>query len=122
MYSIQFKYLYTVQGYVTFSVHVHSQEFSGASNFCLSEEAIRSAIVSLSDIYERLQGEYEIWDSDSDDYLIIKSLSYGHFSVFGQLGGSYNAQYLKYELQIDQTDLKQIIENFQRFLKPICEK
>lgn len=117
MYSIQLEYQYTVQGYVTFSVYVHSQGFSGISNFCLSEEAIHTAIVSLTDIYEKLHGEYEIRDSESDDYILIKSLSYGHFSVFGQLGGSYNSQYLKYELQIDQTDLKQIIESFQHFLK-----
>lgn len=108
MNEINLEYQYTVQGYVTFTVRVHSGEFSGASNFCVSKDGLQEAVAILGEICESMRGEYQVNDYDSDDYLLFRSRPYGHAVISGQLGGSFNPQYLTFELPLDQTELKRI--------------
>jgi len=51
-------------------------------------------------------------DYDSDDFIYFEMKSLGHMIITGQLGGSYNIPFLKYENRADQTLLADIISNF----------
>lgn len=109
--------LYAIGGYLTFSVHVVSGEFSGKSNFCVSCDSLQSTIAELEVLYATLSGQCVLYDGDSDDYLVFTALKHGHIQVQGQLGGSYNDQFLKFLCVIDQTSIKSVIVSFQRGLK-----
>ena len=112
MESIIFDYRYTVEGYVTFTITVKSGEFSGASNFCISESLLKDTISALSKMYNSLKGKYQMNDYDSDDFMCFEMENLGHMTITGQLGGSYNIPFLKYQIQADQTILGEIISNF----------
>ena len=107
-----FEHKYTVEDYITFSIAVKSGEFSGISNFCISRNVLKDAIMFLDEMYNNLEGIYQVNDYDSDDFILFEFLSKGHIKISGQLGGSHNEQYLKYQFITDQTELNNIINNF----------
>lgn len=115
--KITLTHQYTIEDYFTFSVFVNSGEFSGFSNFCLSKVALKDAIISLNKLYESLSGTYQINDYDSDDYILFEFLNLGHIKITGQLGGSYNPQYLCFQFISDQTVLQVIISTFSDMLR-----
>ena len=117
MNSIIFEYQYIVEDYITFKVRVVSGEFSGTSNFCILESSLRTAIASLSEMYNTLKGFCRMNDFDSDDFISFKMNSLGHMTITGQLGGSYNIPFLKYENHADQTILLDIISNFKSMVE-----
>jgi hypothetical protein len=98
-----------VEGYITFLIKIKSGEFSGASNFCISESALQNAITSLSEMYNNLTGSCQIQDYDSDDFVLFKFLNLGHIEISGQAGGSHCPQYLRYQFTTDQTVLGSIV-------------
>ena len=114
MNSVNFVLAYRVEDYITFAVSINSDCFSGKSNFCLPISAIYQATESLCLITQALSGEYTIFDYDSDDFFQIIFKKYGHLSISGQLGGSYNNNYLVYCFETDQTMLYEIIESLKR--------
>ena len=112
MVNIIFEHLYTVEGYVTFAITVVSGKFSGASNFCISENSLADAVLTLREIYNKLSGEYQMNDYNSDDFILFEFEKYGHLKVSGQVGGSHRQQYLVYQFMTDQTVLAEIISSF----------
>ena len=110
--DIVFEYLYTVEGYITFSIKVKVGDFAGASNFCISESFLKNTISDLSEMCKNLKGKYQMNDYDSDDFMCFEMENLGHMTITGQLGGSYNIPFLKYQIQADQTILGEIISNF----------
>ena len=114
--EIVLEYAYTVGGYITFSVRVIAGEFSGASGFCIAERWLKDAISNLSEMISNLRGEYQMDDYDSDDFMCFKMKKSGHMTVTGQIGGSYNATFMKYEYCADQTVLAEIIASFTRMI------
>ena len=115
--NIIFEYLYTVEGYITFTIRVESGEFSGVSNFCISEGSLKDAISALGEIYNNLKGTYQINDFDSDDFMCFEMGELGHMTITGQLGGSYNIPFLKYQNSSDQTVLAEIISIFKNMAR-----
>lgn len=115
--NIEFKYLYSVEKYTTFNVTVKSGNFSGCSDFCVSEVTLQETVESLNAIYERLCGEYMLTDYDSDDYVLFKFQRLGHLVIAGQLGGSYSEQFLKFKINSDQTFLHQIVVQLKQMLQ-----
>ena len=116
MKSISFEYIETKQGYITFNKAVVSGEFSGSSNFCLSIDALSDAIIYINKIYVELNGEFQINDYDSNDFILFKVEKYGHVKISGQVGGTHRKQYLVYEMDTDQTFLKEIISNLEKLI------
>lgn len=114
---ISLDHLYTVDGYLTFFVVVKSGSFSGASNFCLSEAKLRETSLILNDLYKKLSGACQINDYDSDDFISFEFLKLGHLKITGQLGGSYNPQYLRFQFISEQTVLQSIITTFNTVLQ-----
>ena len=115
--NISFAFVLKSENYITFSVSVNSGCFSGKSNFCLSQTTISTVIEALRLLNRELAGEYSIFDSDSDDFVQISFKKYGHLRISGQLGGSFNKEYLVYCFDSDQTLLTQIIESLQQFVE-----
>ena len=109
--SLLFTHQYTVEGYITFSVAVTSGLFAGEANFCVSSELIEKCIYKLQNIYETLAGICTMNDYDSDDFITFEMQKNGHMIIRGQVGGSHSSQYLVYEFQSDQAELKHIISD-----------
>lgn len=101
---------------IQFDVRVKSGRFSGATVFTVVDDDLQETISELENMYETLSGKCDISD-DGTDHVTIKALKYGHFLVNGIIGGSYNPQYLAFELKIDQTDLKVIISELMTILE-----
>ena len=114
--SIIFEHQYTVGGYVTFRIKVTCGEFSGASNFCISESLLKEAISTLSELYNNLKGSYQMNDYDSNDFILFEFLERGKMKITGQVGGSFREQYLNYQFITDQTLLGEIISSLKRLL------
>ena len=116
MKNIKFTFLYEVEGYVTFRIHVVSGDFSGSTAFCVEHKTIEEFLDSLKSIYETLFGECNIIDTDSDDFIKFQCIKNGHITVSGQIGGSYNEQFLKFCFDIDQTYLYEFITDISHLL------
>jgi len=114
--NIVLEHLYTVEGYITFSVRVKAGEFSGATNFCIAESSLREAISAFCEMYKNLKGKCQMNDSDSDDFMCFEMENLGHMTITGQLGGSYNIPFLKYQNRTDQTVLAEIIAKFKSMI------
>ena len=119
MNTIELSHLYTVEGYITFSVRVASGDFSGKSGFCINDGSLRNSLQILQSMYDNLSGSCIINDYDSDDYISLEMQQYGHLIIRGQIGGSYHTQFLAYEMLTDQTELKKIIDSFNHLLKAV---
>lgn len=109
------EHLYTVEVYSTISIKVKSGEFAGASNFCISRDGVISIVNTLSGMYQKLNGNCDIRDCDSDAFITIEVDKYGHVYLFGQIGGSHEEHFMKFRFDTDQTLLKNLID----FLKVI---
>lgn len=109
MNSIIFTYQYIVQNYVTFTVTVNSGNFSGESNFCVSSEKIKEFVNQMKKVHENLCGKCVLNDTESDDYVIFDYLKFGKVKVNGQVGGSFNDQFLRFSFVTDQTFVNDVI-------------
>ena len=114
--EVYLEHLYTVQGYITFLVRVKTGGFCGESSFCLSEDKLSCAIKSLTKLYNSLEGRYKINDYDSDDFMLFDMQPMGHMIITGQLGGSCNIPFLKYQYYTDQTVLNDILVSFHKMI------
>lgn len=121
MNSISFQHLYSAIGYITVKVEVYSGVFSGSSTFCMSNAVLKSMALQLQQLYETLSGTYQVDDYDSDDFVRFECLKHGHVQITGQVGGSYNNQFLNYQFETDQTALKQIIMELQLLISKTVE-
>ena len=115
--SISFEYQYTTESYVTFAIKVKSGEFSGVSNFCILESSLKAAILVLNEMLINLNGSYQINDYDSDDFIYFEMKTLGHMTIMGQLGGSCNIPFLKFENCADQTILAETISIFNNMIR-----
>jgi len=114
--NITFEHKYTIGGYATFAIKVVSGGFSGISSLCLPNDSLKSAIASLTEMYDKLSGTYEINDTDSNDFILFEFMKYGHLKVSGQVGGGHRPQYLVYEFRTDQTFLNEAIKGLRKML------
>jgi hypothetical protein len=111
---ISIEHLSTEQGYLIFSIHVVSRAFAGKTSFWISHEQLKKDISALRQIYENMNGLYSIKDTESDDFVMFEFQKYGHVNISGQLGGSYNPQFMHFMLDSDQTVLNDIITIFDK--------
>jgi len=112
--KINFVHEYTVEGYITFSIKIISGEFSGTSSFCLSKSTLLNAILALGEMYNQLEGAYQINNYDNDDFILFEFAKHGHLNISGQVGGSHNQQFLVYNFMTDQTALHEVISTFHK--------
>ena len=112
--TIQLDFIRKTGYYISFAVSVCSGYFSGRSVFCMTQASISSAIAALSFLNRELSGEYTVYDGDSNDYIRICFKKYGRLQISGQLGGSYNEEYLVSSFESDQTGLTALIESMRK--------
>ena len=92
-------------------------DFSGAYSFLFSREDVFNATENLKKVYESLSGETTLFDCvKSNAYLLIKASSSGVI-LKGQLGSSYENNYLTFEQKFDQTIIKLLSDCFKEFLR-----
>jgi hypothetical protein len=114
--KFSFENLYEVEGYYTFKVSVTSDNFSGASSFCISKEDMKSFLAILETLLATLKGSAELKDYDSDAYIKISMANYGNLTLSGQIGGSYEKQFMKFNIYSDQTILDLMSKYFSKIL------
>jgi len=81
---------------------VKSYGFSGVQNFCIRKDNLQERIKELIMMSDSLSGECKIEDTDSDSYIYLLFEGRG-LKVTGQLGGSYNDNFIKFSFLADQT-------------------
>ncbi|MBK8734661.1 MAG: hypothetical protein IPL98_01780 [Saprospiraceae bacterium] len=114
---LSFATRYLVQINFTFDLTVLSDSFGGTSHFCVRREQIEKLCSDLTEMKDRLSGNTNLEDNDSDANLCFQIERYGQVYVFGQVGGSYEDNYVKFKFQTDQTCIEPLIEDFLKLLK-----
>ncbi len=85
--------------------------------FVLEENKLKNYVLTLKEMKDRLSGNTNLEDNDSDANLCFQIERYGQVYVFGQVGGSYEDNYVKFKFQTDQTCIEPLIEDFLKLLK-----
>ncbi|MGE7274881.1 WapI family immunity protein [Brevibacillus panacihumi] len=109
------EYLYNVEEYHTMTFKVESKGFKGVSNFCFSKDDLLEILEKIESIIKELRGSIEIRDRDSDANICITMENFGQLVVHGQIGGSFEDHYLKFNFDSDQT----ILNKFRDFFKKV---
>lgn len=110
--KILIKFMYKVDRYFTYEIFISTSGYSGKCNFCISDDKLNKYIKGINELMEDLSGEFEIEDCESDAYIKIYFESMRELYVCGQIGGSYQDNYLNFKLKADQTILLRIKDKF----------
>jgi len=102
------EYLYHSEMYVTSCISVKSYGFSGAHNFSMMKSTIESNIEELTVMNESLAGVCRLLDTDSDSYIKLEFKG-DDLSIAGQIGGSYNENFMQFEFIADQTVIELLL-------------
>ena len=108
---------YLVQINFTFDLTVLADSFGGTSHFCVRREQIEKFCSDLTLLKDRLSGNTNLEDNDSDASVNIQIERNGEVYVFGQVGGSHEDNYVKFKFPTDQTCIEPLIEDFHKLLK-----
>jgi len=103
--ELHIEHLYTVEINATFSVFVKSYGFTGEYNFCMQKEQMMNTISNLKELYDSLFGSCRLIDADSDSHICIE-FENKNLKISGQLGGSYEDNFMKFSFLADQTLIK----------------
>jgi hypothetical protein len=116
---LSFTTRYLVQVNYTFDVNVRAGYFAGRSHFCVRKDQIRKFIEELKSLSNGDDSVKAILtDNDSNGFIEFTSLDIlGHVRVSCQIGGSYEANYVKVLFDADQTALSKFIYGLESLLK-----
>jgi len=114
---LSFATKYLVQINFTFDLTVLADSFGGTSHFCVRREQIEKLCSDLTEMKERLSGSAILEDNDSDASVNFQIDRNGHVYVYGQVGGTYEDNFLKFKFQTDQTCIEPFVEDFHKLLK-----
>ena len=107
--------LYEVDKYYTFCIKIKNFEFTGERNFCINQIELEKFLKQLEKIYNEMSGCVEFRDIESDSFLAFEFKG-DQVKVNGQLGGSWEENYLVFSFFVDQTILKRMMEIFVEFV------
>ena len=119
--SVKFFERFRIDGYITITVDVQSYGYMGGYSWCVTEEYLSQKICELQSLIDN-GVEWRFEETDSDDYLEIKrdfsEVFKGKevYRVNGQVGGSFNAQYLVFEYFAERKSIEGYIENLKNLL------
>ena len=114
---LSFATRYLVQINFTFDLTVLSNGFSGTSHFCVRCDQIEKMCSDLTTMKQAMSGNTTIEDNDSDASVNFQMKPNGQVIVFGQVGGSHEENYLKFNFQADQTCIEPLLTDFHKLLK-----
>lgn len=92
------------------SVFVKTRGFSGEYEYCIEPENLQSYLRTLEEFDLKEQGEFYFRDMDSDSFVLFQKTQYGHMNIKGQLGSTFQNNYLIFEMEADQTLIQRVIQ------------
>lgn len=114
---LSFATKYLVQINFTFDLTVLSNGFNGTSHFCVRREQVKKMCSDLTIMQKAMSGNTTLEDNDSDASVNFQMKPNGQVTVFGQVGGSHEENYLKFNFQTDQTCIEPLLTDFHNLLK-----
>lgn len=118
---LSFATRHLVQINFTFDLTVLANRFGGTSHFCVRFDQIEKMCVGLTNMHSTLTGNTRIDDNDSDAFVAFEIESNGQLSVFGQLGGTHEENFLRFNFQTDQTCIPTFVNDFKWLLKKTAQ-
>ena len=112
---IYIEILYEVDGYFTYYVRIRNFDFSGANTFCVDQTELENMIQQIKKMSNNLSGCVDFRDIDSDSFLHF-AFEGNRIRVNGQLGASWNEEYLVFAFFVDQTILNRILDVFYDYI------
>jgi hypothetical protein len=67
----------------------------------------------------KLAGQATLFDNDSDDFIEFSVHKYGQVNVKGQIGGSHNTHFIRFDFLCDQTCLEPFAQDIKK-LENVC--
>lgn len=114
--KLSFATRYLVQINFTFDLTVNSDGFAGTSHFCVRIDEIEALCNDLTKMHSSLLGSAKLTDNDSDGFVEFTISENGHLQVCGQVGGSHEDHFVKFEFRTDQTCIPQFVDDFKKLL------
>jgi hypothetical protein len=114
--KLSFATRYLVQINFTFDLTVNSDGFAGTSHFCVRIDEIETLCNDLKKMHSSLLGSAKLNDNDSDGFVEFTISENGHLQVCGQVGGSHEDHFVKFEFWTDQTCIPQFVDDFKKLL------
>lgn len=106
-----------VQINFTFDLAVLSRGFSGASHFCVRLDQIETMCANLTNMHSTLTGNTRLEDNDSDAFVAFEIEANGRLKVWGQVGGTYDDHFVKFNFWTDQTCIPAFVNDFRSLIK-----
>lgn len=110
--KLNIEFFYTIEENTTMLIQIVSYEFAGEYPFCLHKTQIIDVIKSCKD----KDSIIVINDGDSNSFLNFRIDKNGKGKLIGQVGGTYNDNYLHFAFDIDQTIYELLKNAFNSFL------
>lgn len=114
--KLSFATRYLVQVHFTFDLTVLSDKFGGTSHFCVYKGDLETFCNDLLKMNISLSGSTRLNDNDSDGFVEFTIFKNGYLLVCGQVGGSHEDHFVKFEFQTDQTCIPQFVDDFKKLL------
>lgn len=113
---LSFATRYLVEINFTFDLTVISHGFSGTSHFCVRRDQLEELCSDLKKMNLALSGTTKLDDNDSDAFVQFKIEPNGQLNIIGQVGGTHEEHFMKFEFQTDQTCINSFVEDFKSLL------
>lgn len=68
-------------------------------------------------MHSTLMGSAKLSDNDSDGFVAFTISENGQLQVCGQVGGSHEDHFVKFEFWTDQTCIPQFVDDFKKLLE-----
>jgi len=114
---LSFATRYLVQVHFTFDLTVLSDKFGGTSHFCVYKGDLETLCNELLKMQMTLSGTSILNDNDSDGFVAFTISENGQLQVCGQVGGSHEDHFVKFEFRTDQTCIPQFVDDFKKLLE-----
>jgi len=100
----------------TFDVTALSNRFCGTSHFCVRNDQLEKMCTDLGNMQTRLSGTTRLDDNESDAFIEFVIESRGRLNVIGQIGGTHEDNFMKFQFHTDQTAITQFVQGFKVLL------
>jgi len=114
---LSFATRYLVQINFTFDLTVLSEGFNGTSHFCVRRDQLETMCLDLTNMQLTLTGKTLLDDNDSDAFVEFVIEPNGRLNVRGQVGGTHEEHFVKFNFQTDQTCITTFVTDFKSLLK-----
>ena len=90
-------------------IKIQYRDFNGQFVYYIEDDNIIEYIKSLKALNDEETGELLITDMDSDSYIKLEKIKYGHMVISGRLGSTFQKNYLIFKFPADQTIILNLI-------------